>query len=92
MPTEPQTTFAARLTKARGTRRLTQADVSARIGVSQSYLSKWEAGTKRPSPAHLRALLDLYGVSGDERLGLWELLGARADEQAEAPDGAGVAA
>lgn len=63
---------------------LTLADVVARIGISESHLSRWEKGKRVPGPEDVSALLVIYGVTGEERqellalakkagqLGLWQ--------------------
>jgi transcriptional regulator with XRE-family HTH domain len=50
---------------------LTLAEVVARIGISESHLSRFEKGKRVPSPEDVSALLVIYGVTGEER---YELL------------------
>jgi hypothetical protein len=45
---------------------LTEAEVAARVGVSPSTMSRWAAGTRRPSAEHRQALArELGGQAGD---------------------------
>jgi transcriptional regulator with XRE-family HTH domain len=46
---------------------LTLAEVVARIGISESYLSRFEKGRRVPSPEDVSALLVIYGVRGEDR-------------------------
>lgn len=66
---------------------LTLAEVTARIGISESHLSRLELGRRPQSVEDVSALLVVYGVTGEERLellalarragqpGLWQRLG-----------------
>jgi transcriptional regulator with XRE-family HTH domain len=66
--------FAEYLKEHREKHRLTQGELSARTGgvVSQSSLSHYESGRKRPAHAGLIALLGALDVSGIERaVALW---------------------
>lgn len=42
--------------------RLTQAWIARRIGVTETSVGAWEAGTKVPSARHLAAWADVLGV------------------------------
>ena len=57
-----------KLTQARRTAGLTQADVAARLNVSRQAVSRWESGQSKPSTERLLALGELYGVSIDQLL------------------------
>jgi transcriptional regulator with XRE-family HTH domain len=46
---------------------LTLAQVVARIGISETALSRWETGRRAPSPEDVSALLVIYGITGEER-------------------------
>lgn len=59
-----------RLREASG---LTLSEVVARIGISESHLSRFENGRRVPSPEDVSALLVIYGVTGEERLELLTL-------------------
>jgi transcriptional regulator with XRE-family HTH domain len=52
---------------------LTLAQVVARIGMSESHLSRLESGKRVPRPEDVSALLVIYGVTGEERLELLNL-------------------
>lgn len=66
---------------------LTLSEVTARIGISESHLSRLELGRRPQSVEDVSALLVVYGVTGEERLellalarragqpGLWRRLG-----------------
>ncbi len=41
---------------------LTQAEVAKRLGVPQSFVSKYEAGTRRLDIVELRRVIDVLGV------------------------------
>ena len=61
-------TLAEKLTQARKTAGLTQADIAARLSVSRQAVSRWESGQSKPSTEKLLALGALYGVSIDQLL------------------------
>lgn len=54
---------------ARKAAKMTQAELSARIHVSQGSISQWETGATNPDIRTLAALADTYGISIDELLG-----------------------
>lgn len=57
---------------------LSQMEVSERLGVSRQAVSRWEAGTSRPSTQNLQALSKMYHVTLDDLL----------DDSADPPDSA----
>ena len=61
-------TLGEKLTQARKTAGLTQADVAAKLNVSRQAVSRWESGQSKPSTERLLALGELYGVSIDQLL------------------------
>ena len=61
-------TLCEKLTQARKTAGLTQADIAARLSVSRQAVSRWESGQSKPSTEKLLALGALYGVSIDQLL------------------------
>lgn len=50
------------LKEIRLSKKITQAQVFERAGVSQPFLSQLEAGIKNPSPKMLKKLCDLYSI------------------------------
>lgn len=48
---------------------LTQKEVAAKLGISQSNVSDWENNVSRPEYENLIALAKLYDVTLDELLG-----------------------
>ena len=61
--------FKDRLKELRKAAGLSQAQLSARVGVSQQAVGKWENGKSSPDPDTLTALAKLLGVSTDDLLG-----------------------
>ena len=61
-------TLGEKLTQARRTAGLTQADVATKLNVSRQAVSRWESGQSKPSTEKLLALGALYGVSTDQLL------------------------
>lgn len=60
----PTTTIAERITKARESMGLTQAELGRRIGVSRSAVWAWESGnTKGLTPENLVACADALGLN-----------------------------
>ena len=61
--------FKDRLKELRKAAGLSQAQLSARVGVSQQAVGKWENGKSSPDPDTLTALAKLLGVRTDDLLG-----------------------
>ena len=61
-------TLGEKLTQARKTAGLTQAEAAAKLNVSRQAVSRWESGRSKPSTERLLALGELYGVSIDQLL------------------------
>ena len=61
-------TLGEKLTQARRTAGLTQADVAAKMNVSRQAVSRWESGQSKPSTERLLALSNLYSTSLDQLL------------------------
>jgi transcriptional regulator with XRE-family HTH domain len=57
--------FLGRLREARLQAGLTQADVAAKLGKPQSFVSKCESGERRVDFIELLAFSELYRVSAD---------------------------
>jgi transcriptional regulator with XRE-family HTH domain len=79
-----------RLRAARRRRRLTQAVVAARVGVSKQTLAKLEAGNPSTSLATMLRVLQVLGLSRDiDRLAADDELGRRLqdEEQRDPPRG-----
>lgn len=49
------------MTQLRKAKRLSQADVAERLGVTHQAVSSWEAGTSSPSRSNALALADMLG-------------------------------
>jgi transcriptional regulator with XRE-family HTH domain len=54
--------FAMRFRQGRERKKLTQAEVAAALGVSQSAVAQWEAGRSLPAPAMAAKIAKLIGV------------------------------
>ena len=61
--------FSETLSRLRRERGLTQAELSARLGISKSAVSMYECGNREPELDLLRAMADLFGVSESVLLG-----------------------
>lgn len=59
---------AARLAAERNGRDLTWGDLATTIGVNDSLMRHWAAGTRKPTAPRLKALADALGVSEDQLL------------------------
>lgn len=64
--------FGDRLLRLRGEKGLTQAQVAARLGVSEPSISAWEQDKARPKAGRMEALSLLLGVEMSELLGIEE--------------------
>lgn len=73
-----------KLTQARKTAGLTQADVAAKLNVSRQAVSRWESGQSKPSTEKLLALGELYGVSIDRLLNAEESVVEAVSDEPEA--------
>lgn len=65
-----QESFADRLIRLRKERGLSQAELAAKLGVSQPNVSGYERGESKPGFDVLYDLARVLGVSSDELLGL----------------------
>lgn len=52
--------------------KLSQAELAARVGVTNKAVSKWEVGRAKPSTDTVRKLAALFNVSVDEMLKIRE--------------------
>lgn len=76
--------LGSRLRAARLRRRLTQAVVAARVGVTKQTLAKLEAGNPTTSLATLLRLLDVLGLGADiDRIAVDDELGRRLQDLAQ---------
>ena len=62
-------TIGKRIAKARKGAKLTQAELSERIDISEKYLSRIERGKQLPSIMIVLKICEVLGVSADELLG-----------------------
>lgn len=86
MPTDrPFAEIAAVLRNLRIRRGLSQGDVAAAIGINNSYMSRIEAGDRRPSPKILKRLSEVFECSYDDLAGAAGIFSA---EPARASGGA----
>ncbi len=63
-------TFAERLTELRREKNLSQNDLAADIGFSQSAIARWERHQRLPDMQTLALLANYFDVSADYLLGL----------------------
>jgi transcriptional regulator with XRE-family HTH domain len=61
--------LAERLKKARKQHQLTQRQLAAKLGISQSTVALYETGDRNPDPDTLNKLADFFNVSTDCLLG-----------------------
>ena len=54
-----------RITQARKTRRLSQANFAERLGVTRSACSHWETGRAKPSTKHIEKIAKLLGIDAN---------------------------
>lgn len=62
--------FAERLKLARKAKKLSQAEVSHILGISQQAVGKWETGRSTPDPQTVAQLAEILGTTTDMLLGL----------------------
>ena len=62
--------FSERLKALRKERKLSQAALSAQLGVTQQAVGKWETGRSTPDPATVARLAALLGTTTDVLLGV----------------------
>ena len=60
---EDYTTFLRILRRIRKNSKLTQEDLAARLGRTQSFISKYERGERRLDIMEVRAICDALGTS-----------------------------
>ena len=62
--------FADRLKEARKAKKLSQAEVSRLLGVTQQAVGKWETGRSTPDPQTVARLAEIFNTTADALLGL----------------------
>ena len=62
--------FADRLKQARKAKKLSQAEVSRLLGVTQQAVGKWETGRSTPDPQTVAHLAEIFDTTADSLLGL----------------------
>ena len=77
--------FADRLINLRHNRGLSQKELGDLLGVSNKAISKWENGESLPKTETMLKLAELFGIDGNELLGIekTETNGTDSDSQAE---------
>lgn len=64
--------FAERLKQARKSKKMSQAEVSRLLGVTQQAVGKWETGRSTPDPQTVARLAEILNTTADTLLGLVE--------------------
>lgn len=82
--------FAQRLKEARKCKKISQAELSRQLGVTQQAVGKWETGRSTPDPGTVARLAELLDTTTDALLGLQQPdfvppVGRRAAPYAESP-------
>lgn len=62
--------FSERLKEARKSKKLSQAEISRRLGVTQQAVGKWETGRSTPDPGTVARLAEILDTTADALLGL----------------------
>ena len=62
--------FSERLKAARKSKKLSQAEISRRLGVTQQAVGKWETGRSTPDPGTVARLAEILDTTADALLGL----------------------
>lgn len=70
VPGRLETMFSDRLKQARKNKKLSQAELSRQLGVTQQAVGKWETGRSTPDPATVARLAELLGTTTDMLLGV----------------------
>ena len=63
-------TIGKRISNARKAIRLTQTELSEKVGISEKYLSRIEGGKQVPSIVIIARICEIIGVSADKLLSL----------------------
>lgn len=54
------------LATARSRKGLTQEEAAKRVGITQSGLSRYECGNRKPNKERLSKLMSIYSISDDD--------------------------
>ena len=65
-----------RITQARKSRRLSQANFAERLGVTRTACSHWETGRAKPSTKHIEKIAKLLGIDAN-----WLITGVKGERQ-----------
>ena len=63
-----------RLRESRQLAHMSQEEAAEALGVSRRAVGNWENGTNCPNSKTIRKMVELYGVSADQLLGLKPLV------------------
>ena len=63
--------FSELLKQCRKGQRISQAELAARLGVTQQAVGKWESGKASPDPATVARIAEILGTTADYLLGLY---------------------
>ncbi len=77
--------FGRRLRLLRELRRLTQEELSERLGVERTRYNKWENGVSEPSLMMLCKIADYFHVSTDYLLGRTNVLNSPGSKKEKRP-------
>ena len=63
--------FSELLKKCRKKQGISQAELAARLGVTQQAVGKWESGKSSPDPSTVARIAGILGTTADYLLGLY---------------------
>jgi len=69
-------TFSETLKECRKKRHISQAELAAKLGVTQQAVGKWESGKSSPDPTTVARLSELLNTTADYLLGLYRPVNA----------------
>ena len=67
--------FSELLKKCRKKQGISQAELAARLGVTQQAVGKWESGKSSPDPSTVARIAGILGTTADYLLGLYRPAG-----------------
>ena len=64
--------FSELLKQCRKKQKISQAELAARLGVTQQAVGKWESGKSSPDPSTVARIAGILGTTADYLLGLYQ--------------------
>jgi repressor LexA len=73
--------FSDLLKECRKSKRMSQSELAAQLGVTQQAVGKWESGRSSPDPSTIARIAEILGTTADYLLGLYRPSTGRSEAE-----------